>query len=67
MNRVWQILANVVLDGFLLWLLYRSTIVEWDPWFAYVVTFMLVVAVVVGLIPRIHAPKVSPGSYPFDE
>jgi hypothetical protein len=67
MNKGWQILANVVLYGFLLWLLYRSTIVEWDPWFAFVVAFVVVVAVVVSLNPRIHAPKVSPGSYPFDE
>ncbi len=67
MNRGWQILANVVLYGFLLWLLYDSTVVEWDPWFAYCIAFVLVVAVVVSLIPRIHAPKVSPGSYPFDE
>jgi hypothetical protein len=67
MNRGWQILANVVLYGFLLWLLYDSTVVEWDPWFAFVVGFVLVVAVFVSLIPRIRAPKVSPGAYPFDE
>jgi len=67
MTKGWQILANVVLYGFLLWLLYRSTIAEWDPWFAFVVAFVLVVAAVVSLTPRIHAPKVSPGSYPFDE
>jgi len=67
MNKGWQILANVVLYGFLLWLLYDSTVVEWDPWFAYVIAFVIVVAVVVSLIPRIHAKKVSPGYYPFDE
>jgi ABC-type antimicrobial peptide transport system permease subunit len=67
MNKGWQILANVVLYGFLLWLLFDSTVVEWDPWFAFVVAFVVVVAVVVSLIPRIHATKVSPGYYPFDE
>jgi len=67
MNRGWQILANVVLYGFLLWLLYDSVIVEWDPWFAFVVAFVVVMAAVVSCIPALHAPKVSPGAYPFDE
>ncbi|MBI5479050.1 MAG: hypothetical protein HY906_09350 [Deltaproteobacteria bacterium] len=66
MARHWQILCNVVLYGFLLWLLYDSTLKEWDPWFAFVVAFVLVLAVVVSLIPGLHAPRVSPGSYPFD-
>ena len=67
MNKGWQILANVILYGFLLWLLYDTTIVEWDPWFAYVVAFVIVVAIAVSLIPAIHAPKVSPGEYPFKD
>jgi len=67
MNKGWQILANVILYGFLLWLLYDTTIVEWDPWFAYVVAFVIVVAIAVSLIPAIHAPKVSPGAYPFKD
>jgi Na+-translocating ferredoxin:NAD+ oxidoreductase RnfA subunit len=67
MNKGWQIAANVALYGFLLWLLYDSTLVEWDPWFAFVVAFVMVVAVIVSLIPAIHVRKVSPGSYPFDE
>ena len=67
MNKGWQILANVILYGFLLWLLYDSTIVEWDPWFAYVVGFVILVAVIVSIIPAIHAPKVSPGAYPFKD
>jgi len=67
MNKGWQILANVILYGFLIWLLYDSTIAEWDPWFAFVIGFVLVVAVVVSLIPGIRAPKVSPGAYPFDQ
>ena len=67
MNKGWQIMANVILYGFLLWLLYDTTIVEWDPWFAYVVAFVIVVAIAVSLIPAIHAPKVSPGAYPFKD
>ena len=66
MNKTGQILANVILYGFLIWLLYDSTIAEWDPWFAVVVAFVIVVAVVVSFIPAIHASKVSPGVYPFD-
>jgi hypothetical protein len=66
-NRLWQIGANVVLYGFLLWLLYDSTIREWDPWFAFVVAFVLVLATVISAIPALHAPRVSPGQYPFDD
>jgi hypothetical protein len=62
-----QIACNVVLYGFLLWLLYDSTIREWDPWFAVVVGFVLVLAAVVSVIPSLHAPAVSPGRYPYDD
>jgi hypothetical protein len=67
MNKLWQILLNVVLYGFLLWLLYESTIKEWDPWFAFVVAFVLVLALTISVIPALHAPRVSPGEYPFDD
>ncbi len=67
MKKLWQILANVVLYGFLLWLLYDSTLREWDPWFAFVVAFVLLLAVVISLIPKLQAPSVSPGEYPFDD
>jgi ABC-type lipoprotein release transport system permease subunit len=67
MKRFWQIFANVVLYGFLLWLLYDSTLREWDPWFAFVVAFVLLLAVVISLIPSLQAPRVSPGEYPFDD
>jgi len=67
MGKLWQIICNVILYGFLLWLLYDSTIAEWDPWFAFVVGFVLVLAVVVTVIPALHAPRVSPGEYPFDD
>jgi len=67
MNKGWQILANLLLYAFLLWLLYDSTIREWDPWFAFVVAFVLVLAIIISLIPALHAPNVSPGSYPFED
>lgn len=67
MKNFWQILSNVVLYGFLLWLLYDSTLREWDPWFAFVVAFVLLLAVIISLIPALHAPRVSPGDYPFDD
>ena len=67
MNKTWQIVCNVILYGFLLWLLYDSTLAEWDPWFAFVVAFVLVLAVAISVIPALHAPKVSPGEYPYDD
>jgi len=66
-SKLWQIVANTVLYGFLLWLLYDSTLHEWDPWFAFVVAFVLVLAIVISLIPALHAPRVSPGQYPYDD
>ncbi len=66
MHRFWQIVANAVLYGFLLWLLYDATIREWDPWFAFVVAFVIFLAVVIQLMPGLHAPRVSPGEYPYD-
>lgn len=67
MRKPWQLLANLILYGFLLWLLYDSTVAEWDPWFAFVVAFVLVLAVVISLIPTLHAREVSPGRYPQDD
>jgi hypothetical protein len=67
MGKLWQILANLVLYGFLVYLLVESTILEWDPWFAFVVGFVLLLAVVISLIPALHADGVSPGRYPYDE
>ena len=67
MNKLWQILLNVALYGFLLYLLYESTILEWDPWFAFVVAFVLLVAIIIELTPSLHAKGVSPGEYPYDD
>jgi hypothetical protein len=62
-----QIVGNVFLYGFLLWLLYDSTIKEWDPWFAVIVAFVLVLALIITFIPALHAKTVSPGAYPYDD
>jgi hypothetical protein len=67
MGKFGQILGNVVLYAFLLWLLYNSTIKEWDPWFASIVAFVLVLSVVISAIPGLHAPATSPGQYPYDD
>ncbi len=67
MAKLWSIIGNVLLYGFLLWLLYHSAVVERDPWLAVVVAFVLIVAVVISVVPRLHAPGVSPGSYPYDD
>ena len=67
MAKLLSILGNIALYAFLLWLLYDSTIREWDPWFAFVVGFVLVLAVAVSLIPSVRAPSVSPGTYPYDD
>jgi len=67
MKGIISIGSNIILYAFLLWLLYSSTIRNWDPWFAFVVSFVLVLAVVVSLIPSLRAKNLSPGSYPDDE
>ena len=54
MAKFIQIACNVVLYGFLVWLLYDSTLREWDPWFASVVAFLLVLSVVISLVPALH-------------
>lgn len=67
MKRFWQLVVNVVLYGTLIWFAYDSTIVRWDPWFAFVVIFLIVLAVGVSLVPSLRAAGVSPGEYPYDE
>jgi ABC-type lipoprotein release transport system permease subunit len=67
MSKFISIICNIALYAFLLWLLYDSTIHEWDPWFAFVVGFVLVLAVIISLIPSLRAPSVSPGTYPYDD
>ena len=67
MAKFIQISSNVVLYGFLVWLLYDSTLRAWDPWFASVVAFLLVLSIVITLVPGLHAKAVSPGEYPYDD
>jgi hypothetical protein len=62
-----QILANIILYGFLAFELYRCTIQEWDPWYAFVVGFVVLVAIALTLMPRYHAAKTSPGEYPYED
>ena len=69
---VWLVLGTIVfvlsiVGIFLLWLLWDSTFKEWDPWFAVVVAFVLVLAVVITAVPSLHAKSVSPGEYPYDD
>jgi hypothetical protein len=66
MKNFWQFVANIIFYGFLLWLLYGATIRDWDPWFAFVVAFVVLVAVVIQLMPRLHASNVSPGDFPYE-
>jgi ABC-type antimicrobial peptide transport system permease subunit len=61
-----QILLNVVFYAFLAFLMYDATVIEQDWWFAFVVGFVIVVAIVCQLMPSLHASKVSPGEFPFD-
>lgn len=67
MKKFWQIFANVLLYAFLVWLLYDSTIAEWDPWFAFVVAFVIVLAIITSLIPALRASRPSPGEYPYKD
>jgi hypothetical protein len=67
MHTVWQFAVNAVLYGFLCWLFYNSTIREPDPWFAFVVAFVLVLAVIISVIPGLRAKGVSPGEFPYDD
>ncbi len=61
-----QILFNVLLYGFLLYWLYDA-ITGADYWYAFVVSFVIIVAVVVSLLPAYHVSKPSPGTYPYED
>lgn len=67
MRQFAQIAGNLVLYAFLVWLLYDSTLGKWDPWFASVVAFVLVLSLVITAVPALHAKSVSPGEYPYDD
>jgi len=61
-----QIFLNVVLYAFLAYWLYVSLAAR-DWWYAFVVLFVVTVALVVTLLPAYHASKVSPGEYPYED
>jgi len=61
-----QIFFNILLYGFLAYWLYESIVAK-DYWYAFVVAFVVIVAVVVSLLPGYHASKVSPGAYPYED
>ena len=67
MMKLGQILGNLLLYGILVYFAVDSLFLEPDPWFAFVVVFLLVVACVVPLIPGLHARGVSPGEYPYED
>ncbi len=67
MMKLGQILGNLLLYGVLVFFAVDSLFLEPDPWFAFVVVFLLVVACVVTLIPGLHARGVSPGEYPYED
>ncbi len=62
-----NIIANIILYGIFGYFLYESTIVEWDPWNAFTVVFVICVAIITTLMPCLHAAKTSPGEYPYDD
>ena len=67
MKKLAQILANLALYSVLIYFAVDSTFIDFDPWFAFVVWFLLIVAVVVSTVPGLRAKSVSPGEYPSDE
>ena len=67
MDKIIQVVINVILYGFLLWLLYENTVKEYDPWTAFVIGFVLVLSAVILFMPGLHAKGVSPGEYPYEE
>jgi hypothetical protein len=67
MTRLWQVLANVALYGVLIYYAVDATWLEPDPWFAFVVWFLLFVSAVVSVIPSLRAKGLSPGEYPYED
>ncbi|MCE5336287.1 MAG: hypothetical protein LLG06_17045 [Desulfobacteraceae bacterium] len=62
-----QIIANIILYGFLAWQIYECTIAKFDPWMLFVNGFVVLVAIGLTLTPSLHAPDISPGVYPYDD
>jgi hypothetical protein len=66
-RRPSQIVLNVLLYGLLGWWAVESTFLAPDLWFAAVVWLLIVVALLITFIPRLHADGVSPGEYPYED
>lgn len=64
MGKLGQIIANLILYGFLAWFLYDALVLDPDPWFAFCVGFVIFVAILVQLMPGLHATGLSPGRFP---
>jgi hypothetical protein len=62
-----QILINVVLYGVMAFLAYDAIFIEQDYFMAFVVLFVVLVALITKLMPSLHVEKCSPGEYPFDD
>ncbi|MBF0528991.1 MAG: hypothetical protein HQK55_06935 [Deltaproteobacteria bacterium] len=67
MSKPLQIILNLALYSFLIYLLYRWTIVIWAPWDSFVVAFVLILAIVIWFVPQVHADGVHPGEYPYED
>ena len=62
-----QILINVILYGFMAFLAYDAIFIEHDYFMAFVVLFVILVALITKLMPSLHVEKCSPGEYPFED
>lgn len=61
-----SIAVNILVYAFLaFWLV--DSLMEKDWWFAFVVSFVITISVVLSLLPRYHVSTPSPGRYPYDD
>jgi hypothetical protein len=67
MKRFWQIVGNLVLYAALIYYAIESTFIEADYYSAFVVWFLLLVALIITVVPGVRARSVSPGEYPYDD
>jgi len=62
-----QMMINMVLYGFLAFMIYESVFIAEDYFMTFCVVFVIVVAVITKLMPSLHVDKCYPGEYPFDD
>jgi hypothetical protein len=62
-----QILINLVLYGFMAFLVYDSIFIEPDYFMTFCVVFVMFVALITKLMPSLHVDKCSPGEYPYED